>query len=545
MTRTSTPRTDLERVAWPTLDVEVLEILEENGTRRTVGAGEVLWDVGQPGYDFYFIERGALNIVDRGDDRVIVRIEAGQFVGELGMLMGQGTFLAGIAASDSEVLRVSQATLRELVATVPEVGDVIVSAFVARRRLLMEWNEGGLILIGGDDDPRALRLREFASRSRIPHRWIDRADDEGVASLGELTLPAAGPAAVVGRLEVLAAPSPRQLAAALGLDLVADTDQVFDVLVVGAGPAGLAVAVYAASEGLAVLAIEDTAIGGQAGTSSRIENYLGFPRGVSGAELAHRGEVQAVKFGARITAPRRATRLKTKDGLFHVVLDDERCVRGRTVVLANGVQYRRLPLERLAELESKGVYYAATELEARFCRGTNAVIVGGGNSAGQAAMFLSRHARCTLVVVRGAGLADTMSAYLSERIERDPRIELHTHTEVSRLHGTDRLEGITLRRTAADGKVSEEEIETRALFIMIGAAPNTAWLDGLVALDDHGFVRTGPDLAPGLGQYATSHPGIFAVGDIRSGSVKRVASAVGEGSVVVSAVHRHLAQETR
>ena len=433
---------------------------------------------------------------------------------------------------------ISQKTLSDLVATVPEVADVVVTAFAARRRLLTEWGEGGLVIVGEEGDKGALRLLEFASRSQIPYRWVDRSDTAALQAVAEnCELPASGTAVITGRSQVIRDPSPRELAAALGLDLVADTEEVFDLLVIGAGPAGLAASVYGASEGLKVLAVEDTAIGGQAGTSSRIENYLGFPSGVSGSELAYRGEVQAVKFGARITAPRRATSLHKNGDLFEVGLDDERCVRGHSVILANGVQYRRLPLERLEAFEGRGVYYAATDLEARFCRDTQAVIVGGGNSAGQAAMFLSRYARCTHVVVRGDGLGATMSAYLSERLEQDPRIKLWTHAEVARLHGTERLEGVTLRNRD-DG--SEHDVSTKALFIMIGAAPNTDWLGDRVALDDKGFVLTGRD-AGGTGDgYATSWPGVYAVGDIRSGSVKRVASAVGEGSVVVAAVHRFL-----
>ena len=350
-------------------------------------------------------------------------------------------------------------------------------------------------------------------------------------------IPVSGTFAVVGHSEVVLNPSPRELACAMGLDLVADADELFDVIIVGAGPAGLAASVYAASEGLNVLAIEDTAIGGQAGTSSRIENYLGFPKGVSGAELAYRGEVQAVKFGARVTAPRRATSLNFGDCIFHVGLDDERCVRGKAVILANGVQYRRLPLDRLKELEGRGIYYAATDLEARFCRDTEAVVVGGGNSAGQAAMFLSRTAKRVHLVVRGEGLAATMSSYLSQRIESDPKVQMWTHSEICDLKGKDRLEALTICGREDDQRT---EIETRALFIMIGAAPNTDWLGDHIALDDKGFILTGHDAGEDVHGFETSMPGVYAVGDIRSGSVKRVASAVGEGSVVVSAVHGYL-----
>ena len=537
------PQTELERAAWPSLEGVLLQTLRDNSQIRDLAPGEVLFEVGQDSYDLCYIESGAIDIVDRTGDRAILCIKAGDFIGELGMLMGQKTFLSAIAAEKSRVIEVPQTRLRELVATVPEIADVIVTAFAARRRLLMEWNEGGLIIAGDENEPCALSLREFASRNLIPHRFVDREDDAAMKDLGQsCALPPTGTFVVVGHSDVIANPSPRELAGAMGLELLGQTDETFDVLVVGAGPAGLAASVYAASEGLQVLAIEDTAIGGQAGTSSRIENYLGFPRGISGAELAYRGEVQAVKFGARITAPRRATSLNFSDGVFHLGLDDERCITGKTVILANGVQYRRLPLPRLKELEGRGIYYAATELEARFCRDTEAVIVGGGNSAGQAAMFLSRTAKRVHLVVRGEGLAATMSSYLSQRIESDPKIQMWTRSEICSLEGEECLNSLEICNRDTGEK---SPIATHALFIMIGAAPNTDWLQGQIALDSKGFILTGSDAGEGVEGYATSLPGVYAVGDIRSGSVKRVASAVGEGSVVVSAVHGYLDQLRR
>ncbi len=536
--RTSTPRTTLEETAWIQLDQETIEILRIHGEERFFKAGDVFFDVGQQSYDFLYLAEGSLDIVDRSEDRVVVHIAAGNFVGELGMLMGQRTFFAGIIGSDARAIVVPRQEFINLIATVPKIGDVMITAFTARRRLLMEWGEGGLVIIGTDGDATALRLLEFAGRSRIPHRSVDRADKEAIEEISAYCqLPESGAAAVIGRSKVLVSPTPRELARAMGLDLAADLTDPFDVVVIGAGPAGLASSVYAASEGLDVLAIEDTAIGGQAGTSSRIENYLGFPSGISGAELAYLGEVQAVKFGARFTAPRRAVQLEKSSGSFLIELDDGQRVSGRTVILANGVQYRRLPLDRLEEFEGRGIYYAATELEARFCRGIEVIIVGGGNSAGQAAMFLSRYAECVHVVVRGDGLAATMSSYLSDRIENDDHIRLWTRSELSHLDGDDSLESVTIRNR--DSGV-ETEVTTRALFIMIGAQPNTEWLGELVALDEKGFVLTGRDAGKDIYGFATSCPGIFAVGDVRSGSVKRVASAVGEGSVVISAVHAAL-----
>lgn len=537
-TRTSQPKSELEQIAWPTLEPDLLDILRRNGETRNFDAGDVIFDVGQDTYDLTYVEAGTVNIVDRGNDRVVVRIQAGNFVGELGMLMGQKTFLAGIAAEPSHVIIVPLEAFRELVATVPEFADVVVSAFAARRRLLMEWREGGLVIIGTEDDRTALRLIEFVRRSQIPHRWVDRANTEALSEISlTCDLPAEGAAVVVGDARVLAAPTPRELATALGLDLVANVDTPFDVLVVGAGPAGLAAAVYAASEGLGVLVIEDTAIGGQAGTSSRIENYLGFPNGIAGAKLAYLGEVQAIKFGARLTAPRRATRLRPGSDCIVIDLEDGQEVSGRAVILANGVQYRRLPLDRLETFEGRGIYYAATDLEARLCRDGEVVIVGGGNSAGQAAMFLSRHASQTHMVVRGNGLSITMSSYLTDRIERDDRIKVWVNSEISRLQGDERLTGVTIRDRETG---AETELDTSGLFVMAGAAPNTDWLDDQVGLDDKGFVLTGRAAGDDLDGFATTCPGVFAVGDIRSGSVKRVASAVGEGSVVISAVHAWL-----
>ncbi|MEM7737864.1 MAG: FAD-dependent oxidoreductase [Deinococcota bacterium] len=543
--RTSTPKNELERIAWPQLSPELVAMLRENGHTPTLASGEVVFEVGDRSYDFMFIESGAINIVDRASERVVICISEGNFVGELGMLMGQRAFFAGIAAETSQIIRVPQANLRRLIATVPDIADGVVGAFAARRRLLLEWNEGGLILVGAEGDKNVLRLREFASRSQIPHRWVDRADKAAITEIAErCTLPATGSAAVIGWSKVIHTPTPHELAVAMGLDLAANTEEVFDVLVVGAGPAGLASAVYAASEGLSVLVIEDTAIGGQAGTSSRIENYLGFPQGVSGKELAYRGEVQAIKFGARIVAPRRATALKQTQLGFELTLGGQDSVQGRSVVLANGVQYRRLPLEHLEEFEGRGIYYAATELEARFCYNTEAVIIGGGNSAGQAAMFLSRYAKHVHVVVRGEALSATMSSYLSDRLENDPRITLWTQTEVAVLHGESSLEAVTLQNKNQN---TSTKLTTQALFIMIGAAPNTAWLDGQITLDDKGFILTGQAAGTSLAPYATSLPGVYAVGDIRSGSVKRVASSVGEGSVVISSVHQFLndASESR
>jgi thioredoxin reductase (NADPH) len=329
-------------------------------------------------------------------------------------------------------------------------------------------------------------------------------------------------------------PTPNKVARLLGLNLDFRNDEEFDALIVGGGPAGVAAGVYAGAEGLCALVVEDIAIGGQAGTSSRIENYMGFPTGISGADLVWRGEVQAMKFGTRFAMPRRVVLLETlEDASFCATFDSGQRVRGKAVVVATGVQYRRLPINRLADFEGAGIYYAATEIEARYCKETEAVIIGGGNSAGQAAMFLSRSARCVRVLVRGSSLAASMSSYLSSRLQADPRITIEYGAEVTALHGGDHLEALTIRDARTN---ATRVVDTRALFIMVGALPNTDWLSGLVDLDDKGFVITGSGVDSAASPFATSLPGIFAVGDVRAGSVKRVASSVGEGSVVISKV---------
>ncbi|MBO6638690.1 MAG: FAD-dependent oxidoreductase [Roseitalea sp.] len=542
--RKSIARSDLERQAWPDLSGHALDVLSAHGTERDVAAGDVIWEVGQPDYPLVHLIDADMNIVDRGrNDSVVVTITAGNFTGELGLLMGQHTFFAGVMASAGRIVSVSPAKLRHLIATVPEVSDIIVSAFAARRKLLVEWADGALTIIGDENERTCLGLREYASRNRIPFRFIEHADRAAVDifAAGRQDLPTHGTVAVVRGDTVLHDPSPLTLAKALGYELLPDVGEVFDLAVIGAGPGGLAAAVYGASEGLKTLVIDDTAIGGQAGTSSRIENYLGFPTGISGSELAYLGEIQAIKFGARVAVPHRAAGMQRNGDVLEIALEAGGQVRARAAVVASGARYRKLPLSNLADYEGNGVYYAATELEARYANGTNAVIVGGGNSAGQAAMFLSRHAEHTYIVVRRDGLSETMSDYLSSRIARDPRITLVTRSQVTALRGESGLTGVTL----TDRQTGEtRDVACRALYVMVGAEPNAAWAGDMVSTDENGFVLTGAAAGKPSSPFATSAPGVFAVGDIRSGSVKRVASSVGEGSVVVSAVHGWLAERS-
>ena len=519
--------------AWPVFSEQALDLLRSAGEVLHPAPGEVLWEAGDP-YDLHLVLAGGVLLVDRRDDRVVFVVEEGDFVGELGMLMGQRAFLPGVSMDGTALLRVRVEKLRKLVEISGELSDVLLSALDARRSLLTRIGEGGLVLAGDDGDRDLHRLQDFAERNQLPYRTVLRSHASAWTDLAQTcALPEAGTAVVTGQRRVMNAPTTRDLAAALGIDLwdISD-DSRCDVLVVGAGPAGLAAAVYGASEGLDVVVVEDVAIGGQAGRSSRIENYLGFYRGVSGGELGRAAMLQAVKFGTRLVSPRSVTGVRKGPDGFRVRLDDEHDVLASAVIIASGVRYRHLDLPGLADLEGRGVYYAASQLEANVVAGQNAVVVGGANSAGQAALFLARYAGRVHVLVRRADLRDTMSNYLAQRLTHHEGITVHPRSELREVHGTSRLSGVTWRDQAVDRDV---RLDAAALFLMIGADPCTTWLNGVdVELDANGFVVTHDG-------FATSVPGLFAVGDVRAGSVKRVASAVGEGSVVISAVHAYLA----
>ncbi len=512
------------------------------GREERIVAGETFIELGAPMDRFRLLLDGEAEAVDPvtggryGDGATL---GPGQFAGEISFLTGARSMLAMRAITDCTFLVVERVAMLELMAQVPEISDIVVTVLAARRRRLLEGDQASLTLIGMDRDRNIRHIGAFAARNRIPFRTLDLDDAEAGEIAEHCALVPKHPAVLFGRDRVIEDPTPRKIAQIYGLDLDLDDGTVHDVLIVGGGPGGIAAAVYAGAEGLSALVVEDATIGGQAGTSSRIENYMGFPTGISGADLCWRGEVQAMKFGTRFAVPRRATALKTReDGTFCVTLDDEARTCARALVIATGVQYRRLPLDRLEEFEGAGIYYAATDVEARFCRGTDAVIIGGGNSAGQAAMFLSRYARCTHLLVRGDSLADSMSTYLSSRLEADETIRIRYRTQVEALEGDDALAG--LRLTGEGVEPGDDRIETRALFVMVGAAPNTDWLGGAVECDGKGFLLTGEAVGRD-NPYATSLDGIFAVGDVRAGSVKRVASSVGEGSVVISRVWEHVA----
>ena len=499
-----------------------------------VPAGTMLVHPGDPIETFVYVEDGEIEPVNpfTGERLVPSTLGPTQFMSEIAFLGGGAWSMGFRAVRDTRVIEVPRAAMLTLMARIPEMSDIIITVVAARRRRQIEAGDSALVLIGEDASRAVRRVAEFASRNRLPYRSYPLGSDEAAGVATSCSVSADAPVVIFGRDHVVDDPTPEAIARLFGLNRDLVDDEAFDVLIVGGGPAGVAAGVYAGAEGLRALVVEDVAIGGQAGTSSRIENYMGFPTGISGADLVWRGEVQAMKFGTRFAMPRRVTVLEElADGDFCATFDNGQRVRARAVVVATGVQYRRLPIDRLADFEGSGIYYAATENEARFCRETEAVVIGGGNSAGQAAMYLSRAARHVRLLVRGDTLATSMSSYLSSRLEADPAVTIEYGAQVTGLHGGEILDAVTIR--GGDG--AERPLETCAVFVMVGAAPNTGWLSGLVDLDDKGFVRTGEAIGASS-PYATSHPGIFAVGDVRGGSVKRVASGVGEGSVVISKV---------
>ncbi len=528
---------DIEQTPRTPLSDAHVEAIREIATPRTFAAGAMVIRPGDAMDEFVLVEEGELEVINASTGKRSMRftLGPGQYMGEITFLNG-GTWSTGFrAVAETRVCVVPRAAMLDLMARVPELSDRIVTVYAGRRRRVFESGESALTLIGADDDRALRRIASFVDRNRIAVRRLALGSPEADAILSAASLPTAC-AAVLFADRVIDDPSPRSIARLLGLDLSLTSEDTFDTVIVGGGPAGIAAAVYAGAEGLRALVIEDEVIGGQAGSSSRIENYMGFPTGISGGDLCWRGEIQAMRLGTRFVMPRRVVAIARDEGDYALSLDDGETVRTRSVVIATGVQYRKLPIERLEAFEGAGIYYAATEIEARYCREREVLVVGGGNSAGQAAMFLARVAKHVHVLIRGAGLAETMSAYLSSRLEADPAITLHPFTELAALHGGETLEAVDVRdRRSGDVR----RMNVNGVFIMIGAAPNTAWLSDVVTLDDKGFVLTGEAIGA-ASPFATSAPGVFAVGDVRTGSVKRVASGVGEGSVVISHVWHHV-----
>jgi thioredoxin reductase (NADPH) len=533
----------------PRFDEEQMARFRGLGLSRSTATGDVLFAEGDASSDFFVVESGSVAIVQghRRENRVLAVFGPHHFTGELTTLTGQRIYLSGVVSDGGEVIQVPVEKMREIVAEDKALSDIILGAFMARRAFLIDA-ETGIRLIGSRFSPDSRRLREFLARNRMPYQWIDlEEDDDAEALLSGLAIePDQTPVVIASGGEVLRNPTNAELGRAMGLGSRGATPALCDVVVVGAGPAGLAAALYAASEGLDIQGVEAVATGGQAGTSARIENYLGFPAGVSGSELAQRAGVQALKFGARLAVPAAAVKMTSEPGRHEVELSSGETATGRTVIIASGAQYRRLDVPRLDEFEMGGVYYAATQAEAQLCAGDPVLIVGGGNSAGQAAMFLSRHASQCRLLIRGGDLGKSMSRYLVDQVERNDLVQVCLHSEVVELGGEHELETVTVADTRSGDRST---VPAKALFVFIGALPHTEWLEGQLATEEHGFLLTGYDVGDeGLAEYngdqpfflETSRPGIFAVGDVRSGSIKRVASAVGEGSMAVRLVHDRL-----
>jgi thioredoxin reductase (NADPH) len=535
----------------PVLDAAQLEVLGSHGTEHAVSAGDVLFAEGDETYDLIVVLEGEVQIVanaGRPEETLIATYGPGGFLGEISLLTGQRAFLAAVARKPGRVLRVPVARVREVMAKEALLSELILRTFLIRHANLTRTGSG-LTLIGSRFAADTRRILEVLARNRLVSTWLDlEGSPEAEAMLRELDVPVDDlPIVIVPGRPLLRNPSSRALLDALGLSDTSDAapSSTCDLLVVGGGPSGLSAAVYGASEGLATVLAEDTAFGGQAGTSSLIENYLGFPAGLSGEEIATRAVLQAEKFGVQMKLAAKAIALSEDAGSHQVTFDDGEVISATATIIATGARYNRLPVDRLAEFEGVGIYYAATQMEAQACSTGPVAVVGGGNAAGQAALFLSRTSPRVYILIRGDSLATSMSRYLIDQIERDGRIEVRPHTEVSGLLGQDRFKGVKLVE-----RVSQEtsNLEVGGLFVFIGAKPGTDWLDGQLATDSDGFLLTGPDIPlsqrePGGRTplfLETSRAGIFAVGDVRSGSIKRVATAIGEGSMAVRLVFDRL-----
>ena len=537
---------------FPTLTRIQISRICAHGRARRVQRGDVLMEAGEQLARFFVVITGRIDVVRPTDAaELVATFGPGQFTGEINLLSGRRGFVRVLVAEDGEIVEITREHLLSLVQTDGELSEILMRAFILRRVELIEKGVGDVVLVGSDHSPGTLRIKEFLTRNGHPYKYSDLDRDAGFQDLLDrfhVTV-ADVPVLICRGKTVLKNPTNQQIADCLGFNDTIDQTHLRDVVIVGAGPSGLAAAVYGASEGLDVLVLESVSPGGQAGSSSMIENYLGFPTGISGKDLASRAHTQAQKFGAQIAIARGATRLSCARKPYAVQIDNGPHTPTKAVIIATGAEYRKLTVDNLSKFEGTGVYYGATAIESRLCGNEEVIVVGGGNSAGQAAVFLSQTAKRVHMVVRGPGLADTMSRYLIRRIEQSPNIDLRTRTEVVALEGSDRLERVSLR----DRQTGNVEVQNiRHVFVMAGAVPNTVWLKGCVTLDATGFIKTGPDLSPEELAAArwplsraphlleTSLPGVFAVGDVRGGNIKRVASAVGEGSIAISFVHQVL-----
>ena len=540
---------------YPTLTAAQMTRVAARGRRRHVERGEVLLEPGQPSARLFVVVSGTIEIIRATDgiEQLVVTFGPGMFTGEGNMLTGRPVFVRVQAGEEGEVIEVDRDVLLAVIQTDSELSEILMRAFLLRRIELIARGIGDVVLVGSTHCSGTLRVKEFLTRNGHPYSYVDLDRDNDVQTLLDRFAVTARdiPVVICRGTVVLRNPSNGQIADCLGFNAMIDQTKLRDVVVIGAGPSGLSSAVYAASEGLDVLVIEAAAAGGQAGSSSRIENYMGFPTGISGQDLAARAFAQAEKFGAQVMIGKGATGLACSTLPFAVEIDGRQRMPARTVIIAAGATYRRLPLENLARFEGAGIYYGATFMEAQLCRGEEIVVIGGGNAAGQAAVYLAESAAHVHMLVRSGGLAESMSRYLVRRIEEHPGITVRTRTEISALDGQGHLERVRWRDDR-DGSVEEQAI--RHVFIMTGAVPCTSWLHGCIALDGQGFIKTGPDLTPDdLATAAwplaraphlleTSRPGVFAVGDVRAGNIKRVASAVGEGSIAIASIHKVLAE---
>jgi thioredoxin reductase (NADPH) len=536
---------------FPILTAAQLQRVRPYGHERRLADGEALFIHGTSEYRFSVVLEGGIKIVAPSDGNTIVVHGVGQFSGDVDLLAGRAAVVNAFAVGPTLVLEVERARLQSLVQNDTELSDIVLRAFVLRRLELINRGAGDLVLVGSRHSAQTLRLQEFLSRNGRPYQYVDVERDPTVQELLDKLHVSADdiPIVVHAGIDVLKKPSVEEVADCCGLNRL-DESQVRDVIVVGAGPAGLAAAVYAASEGLDALVLEASSPGGQAGTSSKIENYLGFPTGISGQSLAGRAFVQAEKFGAQISVARSAARLGCETRPFKITLGSGGTAMARSVIIASGVQYRKPDVADLERFAGNGVYFAATPIEANVCKAEDVIIVGGANSAGQAAVYLSSIARRVFMLVRGKGLAESMSRYLIRRIEETPTIELRTRTKIVAISGQDQIENVIVE----SGGERRTTLDVKHVFMMTGADPNTEWLASCVALDEKGFVKTGTDITPEELAKAgwplarpplrleTSIPRVFAVGDVRAGSLKRVSAAVGEGAACVSLVHQVLAE---
>lgn len=538
---------DVQQAAFPTLTAEQLECVAAIAECQTFADGEMLFEDGDPDVPMFVVKTGELQIFEcsAGTRKYVVSHGPGQFSGDVDMLTGRPVVVSGFAKGETQVYRIPSERIRKLLNEIPDFSDLLLEAFQIRRRLLERSGFVGIRVVGAARSKDTMRLREFFYRNHVPHTFYDVSDADGQDQLRLMGVREEETPAIACRKAIVKQPSLAKVAECLGVSRHID-DKLYDLLIIGAGPSGLAAAVYGASEGLSTLVVDSVGPGGQAGSSSKIENFIGFPSGLSGAELANRGYLQALKFGARFSAPTSIRSIQRDgDGTLVASLCSGQAAQARCILVASGVSYRQLDITGIREFEGAGIYYAATTVEARICHNSTAVVVGGGNSAGQAAMFLAQTAKRVLLVIRGDDLGKSMSSYLCTRIEHHPQIEVVKNSEVRGIDGTDAVQGVQISNRLTGEILS---VECAGVFVFIGAKPNTAWLPDAVRCDDKGFVLTGSaiqndelwtaDRAPC--DLETTMPGVMAAGDVRAGTTKRCGFAVGDGSMAITCVHRYL-----